>query len=42
MKKISWCKNQEKGIKLIEPNDDISEEYFQSADGKTWTDFPIS
>ncbi len=32
MKKISWCKRQEKGIKLIEPNDNLSEEYYQNAE----------
>lgn len=32
MKKISWCKKQKNGIKLIEPNDNLSEEYFQNAE----------
>lgn len=32
MKKISWCKDQAKGIKLIEPNDNLSEEYFLNAE----------
>ena len=32
MDKISWCKKQERGIKLIEPNDNLSEEYFQNAE----------
>ena len=32
MNKISWCKKQEKGIKLIEPNDNLSEEYYQNAE----------
>lgn len=32
MNKISWCKKQEKGIKLIEPNDNLSQEYFQNAE----------
>lgn len=32
MKKISWCKKQTKGIKLIEPNDNLSQEYFKNAE----------
>jgi len=32
MKKINWCKSQEKGIKLIEPNDNVSQEYFRNAE----------
>ncbi len=32
MNKISWCKNQKTGIKLIEPNDNISEEYYKNAE----------
>lgn len=32
MNKISWCKKQERGIKLIEPNDNLSQEYFQNAE----------
>jgi len=32
MKKINWCKKQEKGVKLIEPNDNLSEEYFQNSE----------
>ncbi|MEK6933062.1 MAG: hypothetical protein AABW56_04705 [Nanoarchaeota archaeon] len=32
MKKISWCKKQNKGIKLIEPNDNLSQEYYQNAE----------
>ena len=32
MKKISWCKKQERGIKLIDSNDNLSEEYFQNAE----------
>src|SRR3989344_7937979 len=32
MNKISWCKNQKSGIKLIEPNDNLSEEYYQNAE----------
>ncbi len=32
MNKISWCKKQKKGIKFIEPNDNLSEEYYQNAE----------
>lgn len=32
MNKIEWCKRQLKGIKLIEPNDNLSREYYQSAE----------
>lgn len=32
MKKISWCKEQEKGIKIQEPNNNLSEEYFENAE----------
>jgi len=32
MNKISWCKKQEKGIKLIEPNDNLSKEYYENAE----------
>ncbi len=32
MKQINWCKKQEKGIKLVEPNDNLSEEYFKNAE----------
>ena len=32
MKKIDWCKKKEKGIKLIEPNDNLSKEYFQNSE----------
>ena len=32
MNKISWCKAQEKGIKLIKPNDNLSKEYFRNAE----------
>ncbi len=28
MKKINWCKKQIKGIQFIEPNNNLSEEYF--------------
>ncbi|MEK6984511.1 MAG: hypothetical protein AABX33_08100 [Nanoarchaeota archaeon] len=32
MNKINWCKKQERGIKLIEPNSNLSEEYYQNAE----------
>ena len=32
MRKISWCKRKENGIRLIEPNDNLSDEYFQNAE----------
>jgi len=32
MKKISWCKKQDKGVKLVEPNDNLSQEYFENAE----------
>lgn len=32
MKKISWCKKQQKGIKLIEPTDNLSNEYYKNAE----------
>ncbi len=32
MRKISWCKNQDKGIKLIEPSDNLSKEYYETAE----------
>ena len=32
MKKISWCKNQNKGIKLVEPSDNLSKEYYETAE----------
>lgn len=32
MKEISWCKKQKYGIKLIEPNENLSEEYFTNAE----------
>lgn len=32
MKKISWSKKQKKGIKIIEPNDNLSQEYFENAE----------
>jgi len=30
--KISWCKWQNKGLKLIEPNDSLAEEYYKNAE----------
>ena len=32
MRKISWCKKQKKGIKLIEPNENLSSEYYENAE----------
>jgi len=32
MKKIGWCKEQQRGIKLIEPNENLSREYFKNAE----------
>ena len=32
MNKINWCKKQENGIKLIEPNANLSQEYYQNAE----------
>ncbi len=32
MRKINWCKKQEKGIKLQEPNDNLSREYYETAE----------
>ena len=32
MATIKWCKNQKRGIKLIEPNDNLFEEYIQTAE----------
>lgn len=29
---LKWCKNQNRGIKLIEPNSNLSEEYMQTAE----------
>lgn len=29
--KISWCLKQKKGIELVEPNDNLSEQYFREA-----------
>ncbi len=30
--KLKWCFKQRKGIKLVEPNDNLSREYFKSAE----------
>lgn len=32
MAAIDWCKNQKRGIKLIEPNDNLFQEYIQTAE----------
>ena len=32
MKKISWCKKQSNGIKIQEPNDNLSDEYYRTAE----------
>jgi len=32
MNKISWCKKQKDGIKIQEPNDNLSREYYQNAE----------
>jgi len=32
MKRINWCKRQQRGIKLIEPTDNLSDEYYQNAE----------
>lgn len=32
MADLSWCKKQEKGIKLIEPNDNLCKEYVASSE----------
>lgn len=32
MKKISWCKKQDKGIKLIGPNENLSQKYIEEAE----------
>ncbi|MBD3310725.1 hypothetical protein GF351_05910 [Candidatus Woesearchaeota archaeon] len=32
MATIGWCKKQSKGIKLIEPNDNLCKEYLQTAE----------
>lgn len=32
MKKISWCKKQGSGIKIQEPNENLSQEYYKNAE----------
>ena len=32
MDKLKWCKKQSKGIKLVEPSEEISKEYYQNAE----------
>ena len=32
MANINWCKKQEKGIKIVEPNINLSEDYIKSAE----------
>lgn len=32
MKKITWCKKQANGIKIKEPNENLSQEYFKNAE----------
>lgn len=32
MEKIKWCKCQKKGIRLIEPNNNLAEEYLKNAE----------
>jgi len=32
MKKISWCKKKEGGIKIQEPNDNLSQEYYKNSE----------
>lgn len=32
MKKISWCKEQKDGIKLIEPSERLSQKYYEEAE----------
>lgn len=32
MNKISWCKKQGNGIKIQEPNDNLSQEYYKNAE----------
>lgn len=30
--KISWCKEQNKGLKLIKPNDNLADQYYKNAE----------
>lgn len=32
MSKINWCKRQDKGIKLVNSNDNLSDEYYKNAE----------
>ena len=32
MNKINWCKKQKSGIKIQEPNDNLSQEYYENAE----------
>jgi len=32
MDKVSWCLKQNKGIELVEPNDNLSDQYFNEAE----------
>lgn len=32
MNRISWCKKQKEGIKIQEPNDNLSQEYYANAE----------
>ena len=32
MKKINWCKKKKEGIKIQEPNDNLSQEYYENAE----------
>lgn len=32
MSKINWCKKQKDGIKIQEPNDNLSKEYYENAE----------
>jgi|SRR3989344_98026 len=32
MVELKWCKNQKKGIKLIQPNENLCKEYIQTAE----------
>ena len=32
MVKLKWCKNQKHGIKLISPNDNLSQEYIRTSE----------
>mgnify|MGYP003973980623 FL=1 len=31
MDKVKWCLNQKKGLSLIDPNDNLSKEYYSEA-----------